>query len=296
MKPVFSSFAAIFAAVLIQFATPGISAAQSCPPHAAKPTKEPAYRYFVQKERLWRTNGNKSEPMLIETPTGNVLHVAQSVLNCNEKLEMQREPNLLAIAMDDESIWIRGILIDYRLQTGNRPKRFLDTRGQWKKISHTGGVKSLAAGEGFIAILGKDDRVWIWGHTRGNRADWFGYEQSDKMPLLLRSSKPVETTNGITKVLAYNDAVYMLDRENTLKVLGGMHLCRISADRVAILAFDYFCTPFNGAIGPVRELTMSWGANAGCHAKNMQGSVFSWQCDDEGANGQQNNIVPTKLD
>ncbi|MDO8699673.1 MAG: hypothetical protein Q7J75_04535 [Rhodoferax sp.] len=263
-----------------------ISLAQSCPPNATPP-KQKQVLYQVQDRQLWRDETQTGKRTLVKG-IDDVQSVAQSVLNCVNQVERSHEANMIAVSKTDGTVWIRGVIWDYRHQEcavvacddPKGPQRMLDTKGQWKQILGFKDVMKVVAGETWVAALTRSRKVVAWGTNNGGMLPLgTKEEQKNHTPLLMQTPQTVFGFPAYRDIVAFNNVAYglMIDGQVTAWARES-YICRIEEHRKTD-GFKYVCPFVYPHQGSVERIWQTANNPEECNAAFLDGQLWQWPCD-----------------
>lgn len=261
----------------------GISHAQSCLPGAKPPVQKPVL-YEVQDHQLWRHETETGKRTVVKD-IGNVQTVAQSALNCINQIERSHEANMVVVSKTDGTVWIRGVIWDYRVEEGwvrEHPRdqvRVLNTKGKWMQIPGFKDVLKVAAGETWVVALTQSRQVVAWGTANGTEFPLGTYQElKNHTPLLMQTPFRVFGFPAYRDILAFHDAAYGLMTDGQVTVWGKDHLCRIEAHREAN-GYKSVCPFVYPQQGNVERIWQTPGKPEECNAAFVDGQLWQWPCD-----------------
>ena len=265
----------------------GLIAASTCHARSSPCVEDPPNQkpvvYEVQDQQLWRHETETGKRTLVKG-ISDVQSVAQSALNCNQRFERKTEPNMVVVSKTDGTVWIRGVIWAYfaecPLEHCPDPKRMLNTRSQWKKISKFKDVRKVAAGETWVVGLTRFGQVFGWGTVDGsNGAMSTPEEYEQNVPLLEINVTPIFSFPAYRDVIAFGNAAYGLMVDGQVTAWGyGDTVCRVEAHR-KMVELNYTCPFIYPAHGNVERIWQTPGNPQECNAAFVDGQLWQWPCD-----------------
>lgn len=259
--------------------------AQSCSSDS-RPAKQNPVLYEVQDQQLWRHETQTGKRSLVKDIT-DAQSVTQSVLNCIDQVQRSHEANMVVVSKTDGTVWIRGVIWDYRLMecavveclNPKGPQRMLDTKGKWLQIVGFKDVVKVAAAETWVVALTRTRQVFVWGTANGNEFPLASYEDQEKdVPLLKKKPLLLLRFPAYRDIMAFHDAAYGLLIDGQVTAWAKDHICRIEEHR-KFESFNYVCPFVYPQQGNVERIWQTPGKPQECNASFVDGQVWQWPCD-----------------
>jgi hypothetical protein len=257
--------------------------AQSCPPDAVPPKQKPVI-YEVQDHQLWRHETQTGSRTLVKG-IDDVQTVAQSVLNCDNQNQRSHEANMVVVSKADGTVWIRGVIWDYRILEGmerdkpRAPVRMLNTKGEWKQIPGFKDVLKVVAGETWVAALTRSRQVVAWGTANGTMFSLGTYEErKNHTPLLIQTPESVFEFPAYRDIVAVHNVAYGLLTDGQVTAWAEDYICRIEEHR-KFVGFKSVCPFVYPQQGSVERIWQTPGNPEECNASFVDGPLWQWPCD-----------------